>query len=158
MNRDLYIGNGVEQSGPYTEAEIRMFVASGQVTAQSQCWREGMGSWMPAWQMFPEFFQPLQAPSTPAPVQPPFHQPSAGPVPPAAPQPYTLPPPKKRSCCCSGCLILILVILLGIGGLAGYAWFRYRQPSSPVDKEYKTIPDYFPPESAIRLISRAGQL
>ncbi len=151
MKRDLYIGNGVEQSGPYTEAEIRAFVGSGQVTAQSQCWREGMVSWISVCQMFPEFFQPLQPPPTPAPVQPPFHQPSAGPVPPAVPQSYTLPPPKKRSCCCSGCLILILLILLLVCGIAGVAWYKYRQPPSPVDKEYKTIPDYFPPASNVRL-------
>jgi len=66
-------------------------------------------------------------------------------------------PPKKRSCCCSGCLILILVILLAIGGLVGYAWFKYRPAESPVNKEFEAIPDYFPPESAIRLISRAAQ-
>jgi len=145
VNRNLYIGNGAEQSGPYTEAEIRAFVESGQVTAQSQCWREGMASWMPVCQMFPEFFQPLQPPSTPAPVQPPIHQPAAEQVPPTAPQPYAQPSPKKRSCCCSGFLILIVLILLLVGGIVGVAWYKYRQPPSPVDKEYKTIPDYFPP-------------
>ncbi len=158
MNRNLYIANGAEQSGPYTEAEIRAFAESGHVTAQSQCWRDGMASWLPAWQMFPNLFSPAQPVSPPpVPVKPMSHQPSAGPVPPAAPQPYTLPPPKKRSCCCSGCLILILVILLAIGGLVGYAWFKYRPAESPVNKEFEAIPDYFPPESAIRLISRAAQ-
>lgn len=150
MNRELYIGNGAEQSGPYTEEEVRAFVQSGHVTAQSQCWREGMPSWLPVSQMFPNLFPPAQPVSpTPVPVQPALPQSGVGPVEQEVPQPYTLPPPKKRSCCCSGCLILILLIVLFIGGIVGVAWYKYRQLPSPVDKEYKTIPDYFPPAADV---------
>ncbi len=152
MNRDIYIGNGDEQSGPYTEAEIRDFVQSGHVTARSQCWREGMAAWLPAWQMFPNLFS-IEQPSAPVsaaqPVSP--HVPDA-PAMPGSPPPYTLPPPKKRSCCCSGCLILILLIVLIIGGITGVAWYKYRQRPSPVDREYKTIPDYFPPAAGLHVL------
>lgn len=160
MNRDLYIGNGTEQFGPYTEAEIRAFVESGHVTAGSQCWREGMASWLPVSQMFPEFFQSSRPPSSPPSFQPALHQASGGAVPQEIPQPYTLPPPKKRSCCCSGCLILLLLVVLLVGGIVGVAWYKYRQPSSPVDKEYKTIPDYFPPAAdvGLDLLSPGGVL
>jgi len=65
-------------------------------------------------------------------------------------------PKQKRSCCCSGCLILMLLFLLGIGGLVGYAWVSFRTPESPVNEEFDSIPDYFPPESSF--FSRLGDL
>lgn len=136
MNGDLFISNGVEQTGPYTMTELRGFVQSGHITPQSLCWREGMPAWIPISQVAPELFS--SAPSTP----PPLVNPQS---PPPVAQPA--PPPKRRSCCCSGCLIMMLLFLLLVGGIIGVAWYKYRQPSSPVDKEYKTIPDYFPPAS-----------
>ena len=152
MNRGLYIGNGIERSGPYTEDEVRAFIHSGHVTAESLCWKEGMSAWFPAGQMFPGLFPPAQQVSpVPSPTQPEFPSQATGTVQPQTPQPYTLPPSKKRSCCCSGCLVMILLIILLIGGIAGVAWYKYRQPASPVDKEYKTIPDYFPPAPDVRL-------
>ncbi|RLE23538.1 MAG: hypothetical protein DRJ08_02415 [Acidobacteria bacterium] len=144
VNRDFYIRNGTKQSGPYTEAEIQAYVHSGHITPQSLCWREGMTAWLPAWQMFPGFFPSPQT-DAPTSVSPPPDSPD--PLHPATTA--SPPPPRKRSCCCSGCLILILLIILLIGGIAGVAWYKYRQPPSPVDKEYKTIPDYFPPASKI---------
>ena len=44
--------------------------------------------------------------------------------------------------------VLILEKTSGVGGLMGFAWFKYRTPESPVNKEFESIPDYFPPESS----------
>ena len=158
MNRELYIGNGIEQSGPYSEAEIRAFVQSGHVTAQALCWKEGMSSWVPLQQMFPAFFPPSQALSPPSvPPQQLSPRPVAGTEPPAAPQPDTLPPPGKRSCCCSGCLILILLVLLAIGGLVGYAWFKYRQPPSPVERDIRPSRIIFLPQRILTYFIRVSE-
>ena len=43
----------------------------------------------------------------------------------------------------------MLLFLLGVGGLVGYAWYSFRTPESPVNKEFDAIPDYFPPESSL---------
>ncbi len=85
--------------------------------------------------------QPPPLPGTPVP--PPPQQPiyAAPGTPPAQPK-------KKRSCCCSCCLVTLLLMILGVGGLMGFAWFKYRTPESPVNKEFESIPDYFPPESS----------
>ncbi|MBI5443705.1 MAG: hypothetical protein HY900_21155 [Deltaproteobacteria bacterium] len=62
-------------------------------------------------------------------------------TPPAPPRP--LPRRKKRGGCCSCCLFLVLapVILLFVLFLASWAWPRLR--SDPVEKEWKSIPDYY---------------
>ena len=74
----------------------------------------------------------------PIPIQQPY-QPVPTPPAPVAPK-------KKRSCLGSCCLFSFLFLVLLIGGLVGYSWYKYREPPSPVEQEYKTIPDYFPPE------------
>jgi len=45
---------------------------------------------------------------------------------------------------------MMLLVLALLGGIMGVAWLKYRAPASPVDQEYKKIPDYFPPESGFR--------
>ena len=45
--RDLWVGQNGEKLGPYTEAEVRQWMAEGRFGADALGWREGMASWAP---------------------------------------------------------------------------------------------------------------
>lgn len=72
----LYIGG--QQYGPYDYNTLKSFVPTGQLTAQTLVWQQGMAAWTPAGQV-PEL-QALFAPATPTPPVPPA--PGAPSVPP----------------------------------------------------------------------------
>lgn len=74
----LYIGG--QQYGPYDYATLKQFVPTGQLTAQTLVWQQGMAAWTPAGQV-PEL-QALFAPAAPA-----------APVPPVPPTPGVPPMP-----------------------------------------------------------------
>lgn len=74
----LYIGG--QQYGPYDYKTLKTFVPTGQLTAQTLVWQQGMPAWTPAGQV-PEL-QALFAPAAPTP-----------PVPPAPPTPEVPPTP-----------------------------------------------------------------
>ena len=44
----FYTVDGQEKKGPVPESELRQLLASGQVTAATLVWREGMANWAPA--------------------------------------------------------------------------------------------------------------
>ncbi len=64
----LYIGG--QQYGPYDFKTLKQFVPTGQLTAQTLVWQQGMTAWQPAGQV-PEL-QGLFAPAAPTPPVPPM--------------------------------------------------------------------------------------
>lgn len=77
----LYIGG--QQYGPYDYKTLKTFIPTGQLTAQTLVWQQGMAAWTPAGQV-PEL-QSLFAPAAPTPPVPPA-PPTPG-VPPTPPMP-----------------------------------------------------------------------
>lgn len=76
----MYLNIGGQNYGPYDYATLKGFVPTGQLTAQTMVWQQGMAAWQPAGQV-PEL-QPLFAPASPtAPGMPPL-PPTPGAVPP----------------------------------------------------------------------------
>ena len=79
----LYIAVAGQQYGPFDRATCRQMVGTGQLTAQSVVWMEGLPSWMAAGQVdaLKSLFAPAMPPSVPgAPGMPPMP-----PTPPAMP-------------------------------------------------------------------------
>jgi len=65
-------------------------------------------------------------------------------------QPATAAPaaPRKRSrCCCCGCLSLVLALLLMVGGFVATGWWLFTPAPSPVQVQFDSLPEYFPPEA-----------
>lgn len=50
---------------------------------------------------------------------------------------------KKKKGCCFGCFVLILIVIAALLGLIGWYWYQSIPKKSPVEKEYKEIPEYF---------------
>lgn len=75
----MYLFIGGQQYGPYDYPTLKQFVPTGQLTAQTMVWQQGMAAWTPAGQV-PEL-QALFAPVPP----PPGGVPGTPPVPPVAP-------------------------------------------------------------------------
>ena len=64
------------------------------------------------------------------------------------PAPKTAAKKKKRPGCCSCCCLLVFIMLVVVPvGSVGFAYWYFRPPPSPVEQEYQSIPDYFPPPS-----------
>jgi len=61
-----FYGRGGQQTGPLSVAEMREFVARGQITPTDMVWREGMPNWIPASQAA-DLMPPSQV-AAPAPV------------------------------------------------------------------------------------------
>ena len=78
----MYLNIGGQNYGPYDYTTLKSFVPTGQLTAQTMVWQQGMASWMPAGQV-PEL-NALFAPTPP---------PSAPGMPPMPPTPGAVPPP-----------------------------------------------------------------
>ncbi len=74
----LYIGG--QQYGPYDYKTLKQFVSTGQLTAQTMVWQEGMSAWVPAGQV--DVLQRLFDPVPPAPGMPPMPPTTGGVVPP----------------------------------------------------------------------------
>jgi hypothetical protein len=53
VERSWFFASRGQQQGPYPEARLRQFIASGEVTAETLVWTEGMAGWQPAGD-FPE--------------------------------------------------------------------------------------------------------
>lgn len=78
----MYMNIAGQNYGPYDYATLKSFVPTGQLTAQTMVWQQGMASWMSAGQV-PEL-QALFAPTPP---------PTAPGMPPMPPAPGAVPPP-----------------------------------------------------------------
>lgn len=80
----LYIAVGGQQYGPFNRAMCKQMVQTGQLTAQSTVWMEGLPAWMPAAQVdaLKSLFAPQMPPSMPG----------APGMPPMPPAPPTMPP------------------------------------------------------------------
>lgn len=76
----MYLFIGGQQYGPYNYPTLKQFVPTGQLTAQTMVWQQGMTAWTPAGQV-PEL-QALFAPTTPP----------APPMPGMPPTPPSMPP------------------------------------------------------------------
>lgn len=46
-----YVAAGGQQAGPYDQATLQQYIASGQVTPETMMWRQGMTAWTPAGQI-----------------------------------------------------------------------------------------------------------
>lgn len=79
----LYIAVGGQQYGPFNRAKCREMVQTGQLTAHSTVWMEGMASWSPAGQV--DTLRSLFAPQMPPTVPPAPGMPPVPPAPPATP-------------------------------------------------------------------------
>ncbi|NNE91251.1 MAG: DUF4328 domain-containing protein [Verrucomicrobiales bacterium] len=63
MSDWFYVSNG-QQQGPVAEPTLRGWVQAGQIRADSLIWKEGMGDWLPANQVFQDSVQAAVAPDT----------------------------------------------------------------------------------------------
>lgn len=79
----LYIAVAGQQYGPFNRAKCREMVQTGQLTAQSTVWMEGMASWSPAGQA--DTLKSLFAPKMPPSMPPTPGMPPVPPAPPAMP-------------------------------------------------------------------------
>lgn len=79
INLNLFLSVAGQSYGPYNYATCKQYVQSGQLTAQSMVWMEGMPAWAPAGQV-----PALQALFAPPPAMPgqPTPPPMGGPTPP----------------------------------------------------------------------------
>lgn len=50
---------------------------------------------------------------------------------------------KKRGCCLTGCLVMLFIFLTLLIGGGIYLYIQSRPQISEVEKEYKSIPDYY---------------
>jgi Tfp pilus assembly major pilin PilA len=71
--RDLWVGQNGEKFGPYTEAEVRQWMAEGRFAADALGWRAGMASWEPLVSLLrseaPPLPPPGERPAAPQPQQ-----------------------------------------------------------------------------------------
>lgn len=66
----------------------------------------------------------------------------------APPGPTPARPRRRRSrSCCACCLVPLLLVLLGAGAFLGAAWWLFTPAPSPVQVQYDSLPEYFPPEA-----------
>ncbi len=63
----LWIGQNGEKYGPYTEADVRQWLAEGKLSADALAWRNGMPAWVPLTTLFPSAALPPQPPPPPTP-------------------------------------------------------------------------------------------
>ncbi|MBM4041055.1 MAG: DUF4339 domain-containing protein, partial [Planctomycetes bacterium] len=94
---DWYVGQGGQQRGPLSDADLKAMVARGEVAPTDLVWRDGMAEWK-AVSAVPELRPaPAPAPAPPAPAAyapPPAAPAYAPPAPaPAPPAPAYAPPP-----------------------------------------------------------------
>lgn len=54
-----YIGKNGQQTGPYTEGEVRERMRSGVIQPADLCWKEGMQGWLPVGSVIPQEPAPL---------------------------------------------------------------------------------------------------
>ena len=63
---EVWIGRDGERHGPYTEADIRQWLASGEVSPADLGWYEGLADWQPLSVLFPPAQpEPAEAPHVP---------------------------------------------------------------------------------------------
>lgn len=72
---EVWIGRDGERHGPYTEADVRQWLRSGEVSRDDLGWHEGMTDWAPLSQMFPG-----ESPAATGPAVPPMPPSYAPPV------------------------------------------------------------------------------
>ena len=60
-NRSWFFASRGQQQGPYPEAQLRTFIATGTVTAETLVWSEGMAGWQKAGEI-PGLFSPSSGP------------------------------------------------------------------------------------------------
>ncbi|HUT35737.1 MAG TPA: DUF4339 domain-containing protein [Planctomycetota bacterium] len=82
---DWYVGQGGQQRGPLSEADLRAMIARGEVAPTDLVWKDGMAEWKAA-NAVPEL---RPAPAAPAAPPPPAYAPPPPPVP--APPPAPVP-------------------------------------------------------------------
>lgn len=78
VNPQWYYGKGQERAGPFGDAELHGFIASGRVAPETLVWRDGFAAWTPAARV-PELTTAFA------------QRPTAMPVPPVSPGPLQSP-------------------------------------------------------------------
>lgn len=70
MDKQVYIVMQDKQHGPFDYAAVSRLVTSGEATAQSLSWFNGMAGWEPLSQTFPKLFDSIGAMPPPLPLVP----------------------------------------------------------------------------------------
>ncbi len=101
---NIYVVRGTEQAGPFTDAEIRAQLASGELTGDSMVWWDGLPEWTALSKT------PLASP--PVGIAP------AAPIPAPAPGPIAAPAPAEFGARTPKTSVLAIVSL--VTGIAGF--------------------------------------
>lgn len=70
---EVWIGRDGERHGPYTEADVRQWLRTGELSRDDLAWREGMADWAPLSSLYPDDLPhateatPVATPVTPPP-------------------------------------------------------------------------------------------
>lgn len=63
-----YIFENGEQSGPFSQADLRMFLSQGSITNAAMVWRDGLAEWISIGKIVPPQIRAPQAPAPPDPI------------------------------------------------------------------------------------------
>ncbi|AND69904.1 hypothetical protein ATSB10_24500 [Dyella thiooxydans] len=126
-----WIGRNGQKHGPYGEASVRQWIGEGRFGPDTLVWREGMATWQPLAQVFPDV-----APAPPPPFDAPAVSPPGGfftgdPSDASGRRPADLPAPPSMHW---GVLLLLVMVTFGIFGLIWpfiqSSWVRKVDPRS----------------------------
>jgi len=113
----IYLYLNEQQSGPYSEAQLRAMLAAGTISPAQLAWRDGLPGWQPLNTILS--IAPVPPPPPPRPPPPPklkrgLMQCKAcgNPVSKSAKSCPSCGAPRKRRSGCGGCLVLIVLIII----------------------------------------------
>ncbi len=120
----FHAANGTQQVGPVSAEQLAALFGSGEITAATLVWREGLDNWLPLRRVFDELglreapaaavvtepeFEPAAVDPEPPPVPPaPRAAVAASPFPSAETPTASVPAPRPKGM--SGCLIAVIVV------------------------------------------------
>ncbi len=125
-----WIGRTGQKYGPYSEANVRQWIGQGRFGPETLAWREGMATWQPLAQLFPDA-APTAPPPFSAPAAPPGGFFAGYPSDAGARRRADLPAPPSMHW---GVLLLLVMVTFGLFGLiwpfVQSSWVRKVDPRS----------------------------
>ncbi|WP_017463057.1 pilin [Dyella ginsengisoli] len=125
-----WIGRNGQKFGPYSEANVRQWIGEGRFDLETLAWREGMATWQPLAQVFPDL-TPAAPPPFSAPAAPPGDFFSGDPSDASGQRRADLPAPPSMHW---GVLLLLVMVTFGLFGLVWpfiqSSWVRKVDPRS----------------------------